>query len=105
MNISILYVVCGSEDEARRIGRALVEARLAACCNAIPGMESVYRWEGAVHTARETVLIVKTRTAHIGAATDMIKALHSYKMPCVLPLAVREGGNSDYSTWIEAETA
>lgn len=105
MDIRLLYVTCADDEAARAIGRALVEARLAACCNLLPGMESIYRWQGATETARETVLIVKTRQVLVAGATDMIKSMHGYKVPCVLEIPVLEGGNSDYLTWLQAGCA
>jgi periplasmic divalent cation tolerance protein len=105
MEIRLLYATCATEDEARTIAEALVEARFAACCNLIPGMTSLYRWQGKIEQARECVLIVKTRADLVDRATDMIKMKHSYTVPCVLPIYVPEGGNSDYLAWLRAESA
>lgn len=105
MDIRMLYVTCASPGEARAIAHALVEARLAACCNVLPGMESVYRWQGKLETAQETVLIVKTRDGLVDAATAKIKALHSNSVPCVITINVLDSGNPDYLAWLRAETA
>ncbi len=99
-----VYVTCASMEEADRIGRALVEARLAACVNILPGMSSLYWWQGTIEEGRETVLIAKTREALLDALTARVKALHSYACPCVVAFPVH-AGNSDYIAWIEAETA
>lgn len=103
-DLCILYVTAADADEALRIGRALVEARLAACANVLPGMTSVYRWEGRVEQAGEAVLVLKTRASLVEAATERVKALHAYACPCVVALPV-EGGNPDYLDWLLRETA
>lgn len=103
MDVKFLYVTTGSADEARRIGGALVEERLAACANIIDGMRSLYWWEGKVQDETEAVLILKTRAAQVDAAIARVKALHSYDVPCVVALPV-EAGNSDFLGWIVKET-
>lgn len=103
-DLRLLYVTAADADEALRIGRALVEVRLAACANVIPGMTSVYRWQGKVEQAGEAVLLLKTRASLVEAATERVKALHSYACPCVVALPV-EGGNPDYLDWLRRETA
>jgi len=102
--IVLLYVTCASAAEAGRMGSAVVEQRLAACANILPGMQSVYWWQGRIERAEEAVLILKTRADLVEEATAAIKALHSYQVPCVLPLAVGDGGNPDYLAWLRAET-
>lgn len=103
MDAVLLYVTAEDEAEAERVGRALVEARLAACANIIPGMRSVYRWEGRVQSGQECVLILKTVRALVGRATEAVKAAHSYDCPCILVLPV-QGGNPAFLDWIAAET-
>ncbi len=103
MAATMIYVTCSDEAEAGRIGRAVVEERLAACANIIPGMRSLYWWDGAVQEAGEVVLIAKTRAERVAALTARVKALHSYDVPCVVALPLT-GGNADYFAWIEAET-
>lgn len=100
----MLYITAGSRDEAKKIGRALVEGRLAACANIIDGMDSVYWWEGKLTEDREAVLIVKTRAELVAAVTARVKALHSYTVPCVVALPILDG-NPDYLAWLAAETA
>jgi len=99
-----IYITAASPEEAHRIGRALVEARLAACANILPGMRSIYRWQGAIEEAQETVLIAKTRQELVEPLTARVKALHSYTVPCVVALPIL-GGNPDFLRWIEDETA
>ena len=100
----MLYITAGSRDEAKKIGRALVEDRLAACANVIDGMESVYWWEGKLTEDREAVLIVKTRAELVAQVTARVKALHSYTVPCVVALPILDG-NPAYLDWLGAETA
>ncbi|MGD9874666.1 MAG: divalent-cation tolerance protein CutA [Kiritimatiellia bacterium] len=95
-----IYITCGSAEEASRIAAALVEERLAACANIIPGMRSVYRWKGIIEQADETVLIAKT-TEHLTAKlAARVKELHAYECPCIVELPVT-GGNPDFLRWIE----
>lgn len=98
----LLYVTCRDADEAAKIGEALVQESLAACANILPGIRSIYRWEGRLEHANEAVLILKTRLALADDATVRVKALHSYQVPAILVLPV-EGGNRDYLNWINAQ--
>ncbi len=98
-----VYMTASSPEEARRIGRALVEARLAACANILDGMTSFYWWEGAIEEGREAVLIAKTTRDRLDALTARVKALHEYTVPCVVALPIA-GGNRDFLDWIAAET-
>lgn len=101
---NLVYMTASSDDEAIRIGRALVEERLAACANILPGMRSLYWWDGRVQDGKETVLIVKTRAASVPALTERVKALHSYSVPCVVALPIVTG-NPAYLDWLLGETA
>ena len=97
-------VTAPSPAEAEAIGRALVEARLAASVNIVPGVSSFYRWEGALREGDEAMLWAKTRADLVEPLTAKVKALHSYACPCVIALPIT-GGNPDYLAWIDAETA
>jgi len=101
--ICLLYMTAADADEARRIGDALVAERLAACVNIIPGMTSVYRWEGRIQHDSETVMIAKTRAELVERVTARVRALHSYDCPCVVALPVA-GGNPAFLSWISEET-
>ena len=103
MEAVFVYVTAPSAETAAAIARAVVEERLAACGNLIGGMRSIYRWQGAIVEAEETVLILKTRAALFEALAARIRALHPYDCPCIvaLPLAA---GTPDYLGWIFAET-
>lgn len=103
MALQFVYITTGSREEARRIGRALVEERLAACVNILDGMNSFYWWEGAVQDDQETVLVAKTRDRLLERLTARVRELHSYDCPCVVALPI-EGGNPAYLDWLAAET-
>ena len=103
MTACFAYVTCDSEDEAQAIAGTIVEERLAACANVIPGMTSVYRWEGRIEQGAETVLIFKTQAALVERLTARVRSLHSYDCPCVVALPVA-GGNPAFLDWIAAET-
>ena len=97
------YMTAGSREEGLRIGRALVEERLAACANLIDGMTSIYRWQGAIQEDAEVVLIAKTRTELVPRLIERVRALHSYDVPCVVTLPIADG-NPAFLEWIGAET-
>ncbi|HEX2898672.1 MAG TPA: divalent-cation tolerance protein CutA [Bacteroidia bacterium] len=103
MQAVFVYVTCKDRGEAMQVGRAVVEARLAACANVIGGMESVYWWEGKLESAKEAVLILKTQAALLDALTEKVKEQHSYTIPCVVAMPV-VGGNEAYLEWIFQET-
>jgi periplasmic divalent cation tolerance protein len=86
-------------DEAARIGKTLVQERLAACVNIIDGMRSLYEWGGSLQDDREVVMIVKTRSGRVAELTEAVKAIHSYDCPCIVELPV-SGGNSAFLDWI-----
>jgi periplasmic divalent cation tolerance protein len=96
----VVLVSCGSIGEARKIGRGVVEKKLAACANIVPGVESIYRWKGRVERAREVLVIMKTTATRLAKLEREVKRLHSYEVPefIVLPLTA---GSRDYLNWIE----
>lgn len=96
----LIYVTCASSDEARRIARAIVEQRLAACANIIPGMESWYQWQGRLEHSSECVLICKSVPRAQSALMTAIQQLHSYSVPCIIVVPII-GGLPSYVTWID----
>ena len=101
--VVFVYTTHPSVVEAERIGRELVEKRLCACVNILPGMISHYWWQGALERGEEVVMIVKTRASlaeQVGAA---VKEMHSYATPAILVLPI-EGGEPGYLEWITRET-
>ena len=103
MDFLFAYITTPSVEEARHIGKILVEEKLAACANILPGMESLYRWEGKMESATETVLIAKTRSEKRAALQSRVLELHSYDCPCIVFLPLT-GGNPAYLQWIFRET-
>jgi periplasmic divalent cation tolerance protein len=102
MSAAIAYITFPDRNEALRIGKALVEGRLAACINILDGMHSVYRWQGKLAEASECVLLAKCSDSRREALTAKVLEMHPYEVPCVVfwPLA---DGNPDYLDWIEKE--
>lgn len=103
MSHAFVYVTAGSKEEAERIGRAVVEDRLAACANVWPPIASIYWWEGKLDTAAEHALVLKTRRELVPSVVARVKEIHSYACPCVVALPI-EGGNPDFLAWIDRET-
>ena len=99
-----VYTTWPSTVEAEQAGRALVERRLAACVNILPGMVSVYWWEGKVERGEEAVMIVKTRAALAEKVTTAVKEMHSYTTPAILVMPL-ESVEQSYLGWILGETA
>ena len=95
----VVLVTCGSIAEARRIGRAVVAKKLAACANIVSGVESIYRWKGKVERAREALIIMKTTASRLRELEREVKRLHSYDVPefIVLPIVA---GSQEYLKWI-----
>lgn len=98
-----VYVTTPERAEADTIARIAVEERLAACANIISGMTSIYRWQGKVDEARETVLILKTRMALFDRLSARIKSLHSAECPCISALPI-VAGDAGFLKWIEEST-
>ncbi|HUO35639.1 MAG TPA: divalent-cation tolerance protein CutA [Candidatus Acidoferrum sp.] len=96
----VVLVTCKSTREARKIGRKLVESRLAACANLVRApVESIYRWKGSVETAREVLLIFKTTQANMRRLEKAIREAHSYEVPEIVALPIAEGLPA-YLDWI-----
>lgn len=93
----------GDVGSARRIARELVERRLAACVNMLPGVQSVYRWQGAVEEESEITLLIKTTTARYAELEAAIRALHPYQLPEVIALPIANGLPA-YLDWVRQET-
>ena len=98
---AVVFCTAGSEVEAAGIARALVERRLAACVNVLPGVNSTYRWQGAVRTDAEWMLVVKTRRDRFEEVRAAIRELHSYELPEIVMLDVVDG-DAAYLAWIDA---
>jgi periplasmic divalent cation tolerance protein len=99
----VVLVTCPTADRAAEIARALVEERLAACGNVVPGLRSIYRWEGKIQEDAEALLVLKTTRERFEALRDRVLALHPYEVPEVIALPI-EAGSAAYLAWIAAET-
>ena len=97
----IVLTTASSHDEAARLAGTLVEERLAACATLMPAVESIYRWEGQVESATETLLLLKTTLDQLAALEARLKELHSYQVPEFLVLNV-ESGSPAYLDWLAA---
>ena len=100
----LIYITTASEAEAKEIARSLLEARLIAAANIIPGAVSLFRWRGEIKQAAECVLVAKTREELADAAVTQAGKMHSYECPGILVLPVSSGSET-YFDWIAAETA
>lgn len=95
----LVYCPCPDLDTARRLGNALLDERLAGCINLLPGMVSIYDWEGTREEAQETVLIAKTSAAKAAAVRNVLKREHPYDVPAILVLPLAEM-NAAYRDWL-----
>jgi periplasmic divalent cation tolerance protein len=100
MSVVSVYATFADVDEAERIGRTVVEERLAACINILGPIRSIYRWQDAIEDAAEVAAIFKTTQATADALIARIAALHSYDVPCIViwPVGKLAGG---YADWVE----
>jgi periplasmic divalent cation tolerance protein len=96
----IVLTTVANPEEATRLGRALVEERLAACATLIPGAQSIYRWQGEVESATETLLLIKTGPEQLTALEARLHELHSYQTPEFLVLAV-DAASQPYLDWLQ----
>ena len=95
----VVLVSCASLGEARRIGRSVVEKRLAACANVWGGVESIYRWKGKVERAREVLVIMKTTAIRLKELEREVKRMHSYDVPEFVALPI-VAGSREYLKWL-----
>ena len=101
---ALVLTTVGSEEEALRLARALVDERLAACVNVVPGVTSVYRWKGEVHTDPERLLVIKTRVSLFPRLQEAVRRLHSYELPELILVPVT-GGDAAYLRWLAEGTS
>jgi periplasmic divalent cation tolerance protein len=99
----IVFSNCGSQEEARRVARALVDTRVCACVNIIPGIQSIYRWQGSIQEEAEWMLMIKTTRELFDRLSAELRRNHSYEIPEVIAIPIVEG-NPDYLKWIDRET-
>lgn len=99
MKETLTLTTCGDLRRARRLARALVVERLAACVNVVPGLASVYRWKGKVEEGREVLLLIKSTSARAKRLEARLRELHDYDLPEILTVKV-DGGGAAYLRWI-----
>jgi periplasmic divalent cation tolerance protein len=97
----VVLTTCASEEEASQLAGLLVEQRLAACVSVVPGLRSFYRWKGAVESAAECLLLIKSSRALFDPLRLAIEKAHSYEVPEVLALPVVEGA-LNYLNWLQS---
>jgi len=102
-HVVAVYLTFPDEASAERVARVLVEARLAACVNVVPGARSVYRWAGDVHVEPEVVAIAKTTSDRVAALAEAVRAAHPFDLPCVVAYPAL-GGLEPYLDWVRDET-
>lgn len=97
----LIYCTCPNQESAQQIAQRLISDRLAACVNMLPGVSSVYEWQGQIETAQEHLLLIKSPKAHYAAIEAVIKALHPYELPEIIAVAI-ETGSAEYLQWIDS---
>jgi len=100
----VVLSTCGSAEDARRIAHKLVESRVAACVSIVPQVESVYRWQGAVESAAEWLLVIKSSRERFAGLREAIQAIHPYEVPEILALPVVDGA-ANYLAWLAESVA
>jgi periplasmic divalent cation tolerance protein len=95
-----VFVTADELDLARKIAEELVERRLVACVNIIPGIESIYRWQGAVQRDREVMMIMKTARYKFAEIEALVKQLHTYQLPEIIAVPI-DHGSQEYLNWIQ----
>ncbi len=100
---TIVFITVLSPEEGEKIANSLVKKRLAACVNIVPGLRSIYRWEGKICDDKELLLIAKTTEGLFARLETEVKSLHSYKVPEIIALPI-VNGSKDYLDWIDENT-
>jgi len=100
-NRIIVLITAGSEEEAHKIAELLVEEKKAACVNVVPSVDSLFRWKGKLDSARESLLLVKTRTSLLSEVISLVKGIHSYEVPEIIALPI-VGGSEEYLKWLDS---
>jgi periplasmic divalent cation tolerance protein len=96
----VIFVTCANKEEAKKIAKALVEAKESACVNIIDGIDSIFWWQGKTDMAKESLLIIKSKKSKLPRIIKRVKALHSYQVPEIIALPII-GGEKKYLRWID----
>lgn len=99
---ALVYITTSGEEESKKIGRVLVEEKLAACVNIISSIESIYLWKGEIEDDEESLLIAKTKVSNIDKIIKKVKEIHSYETPAILAIPIIEG-SKDYLEYLDSE--
>jgi periplasmic divalent cation tolerance protein len=97
----VVLITASSEEEAHKIAKLLVNERKAACVNIVPGVDSLFRWKGKLDSARESLLLVKTRASLFPEIISLVKETHSYEVPEIIALPII-GGTEEYLKWLDS---
>jgi periplasmic divalent cation tolerance protein len=97
----VVLITAGSQEEAERIAQALVAEMLAACVNVVPGVTSIYRWEGEVQRDQEWLLVAKSRRDVLDRLVERVQEIHSYDVPEIIALPLA-GGSEPYLRWLDS---
>jgi periplasmic divalent cation tolerance protein len=97
----VVLITTGNEEEAHKIAELLVKEKKAACVNIVPGVDSRFRWKGKIDSARESLLLVKTRASLFPEIVSLVKETHSYEVPEIIALPII-GGSEEYLEWLDS---
>jgi periplasmic divalent cation tolerance protein len=103
-DVLLLLNTCPDAEVARHVARALVEERLAACVNLVPGLTSIYRWQGQIEESTEVLLLIKTTRERLAALEARLPALHPYELPELIAVEI-DSGLTHYLDWVRSECA
>jgi periplasmic divalent cation tolerance protein len=104
MNYRLVITTCPSMEEAQGLAEKLLAARLAACINIVPGIQSLYEWQGKVERGQEFLLLIKSRSDRFAELERLVQKNHSYELPELIALPI-EAGSAPYLRWIDAALA
>lgn len=96
----LVMMTASSAEEAANVAKAIVESRLAACCNIVPQIRSIYHWQGKVHDEAEVMMVAKTRRDALPALIQKVQSVHSFDVPEIIALPI-EGALDAYLSWID----
>ena len=102
-DVIVVYITAPTLEDAQSLARALVEEKLAACVNIIPGIHSIYQWEQAIQNDQELLLICKSRTERFDSLQKRVQALHPYDVPEIISIPV-QNGSEPYLNWVRDNT-
>ncbi len=98
----VVLITAATEKEAHSLAELLLNQKKVACVNIVPKVDSLFRWQGNIDSAQESLLIIKTRASLLPELIEMVKMTHSYEVPEIIALPI-VGGNEDYLKWLDSE--